>query len=161
MQARELSSYLLCLLALGAGLWAVSSLAPAQVASSSSSVGPQWPPKGEDIFTLDSRTVSPTNPQVQIPALTNFPVVTVPNGKWLVITDFEIQGQIDIVQDLAGVLTIRRGSQWTSYHQPQGIDAYHSAVGIAFAPGSRLTLRNYDTSGPHNVTFYFSGYYSR
>ena len=90
-------------------------------------------------------------------------VYEVPRGFWLLVTDVEIAGSFSVsLVEIAGpMLTTKRGPRFNSDPaDPSGAGAYHSSVGIAFAPGSQVALRN--LSGAElSVAFTLTGQLTR
>ncbi|MFO0980182.1 MAG: hypothetical protein U1E76_00280 [Planctomycetota bacterium] len=72
-------------------------------------------------------------------------VYTVPANQWLVVTNLEIYwintgASIDLYEDAAGMLTLKRSSWfngWGGNAANVTNGPYESPVGLAFAPGSR------------------------
>lgn len=87
----------------------------------------------------------------------------VPRGFWLLVTDVEVAGSFDVaLVEIAGpVVTTKRGPRFNSDPgDPSGGGAYHSSVGMAFAPGSQVALRN--VSGTEQLAaFTLTGHLTR
>jgi hypothetical protein len=94
--------------------------------------------------------------EVTISAVDPLVLFEVPAGRWLLITDCEISGGpfFDLVEIAGPTLTTKRGSQFTI------LPAYHSSVGLAFAPGTKLAIRN--SAGSEQIgAFTLTGYLTR
>jgi hypothetical protein len=95
---------------------------------------------------------------VSIPPGASVSVATVPPNRWLVITDYDQANglYIDLVEDLAGIITVKRQAMLDSSY----MDRFHSSVGICFAPGSQVVLRNRDTFNAYSMTYHLAGYWA-
>ena len=153
-----------------------------------------WPPVPANIVNVDSDQNFP----IVVPdgGISPASLYTVPANKKLVITDFELMiapsimgvypfaqnTPIQIVEDLGGVITVKRGAVFGGNHNgafpgpntgipsnlvsPNGAHGYHSSgVGLVFAPGSNVRLAIRDPNSIDSslgavvvVSFTFTGY---
>ena len=60
----------------------------------------------------------------------------------------------DLVEDLSGVLTVKRQSMGDSSSR----HSFHSSVGLSFAPGSQVVLRSRTTNNT-SARHHFAGYW--
>ena len=110
---------------------------------------------------MDSTTLSnPSGGVLVLPGVVE--IYTVPNNKCLVLTDLELSdvGQlpISLCQELGGTITFKRGSGFNRTAFQTGFQPYHSAVGLKFAPGSKVVLNNTSPSNGTNVAYSMTGY---
>ncbi|HZM00896.1 MAG TPA: hypothetical protein VFD43_11655 [Planctomycetota bacterium] len=87
----------------------------------------------------------------------------VPADRWLLVTDFETSGGPFQLVEVAGTTeTTKRGPYFFNFGAggPAVFVGYHSSVGLAFAPGTRVALRNL-SQAPALVTFTLTGHLSR
>ena len=90
-------------------------------------------------------------------------VYEVPRGFWLLVSDIEVAGSFGVaLVEVAGpVLTTKRGPRFNSDPaDPSGAGVYHSSVGLAFAPGSQVALRNV-TGTEQTAAFTLTGQLTR
>jgi hypothetical protein len=128
-------------------------------------VRPVWPPHASNIFNLDSASAAAPSGGITSGAGSSTVLYTVPSDRYLVLTDAEITAnnsgptEVSLVEDLGGVVTIKRGPSWNqqaSTYQP--VQGLHSSVGLTFAPGSQIALRN---SGVQcQVMYTLTGYFA-
>ena len=130
-------------------------------------VGPAPPGSGpaSNVVNVDSMAFSGGLEGGFVPLGTAEPLVlyAVPRGFWLLVTDVEVAGSFGVaVVEIAGpVVTTKRGPRFNSDPgDPSGGGAYHSSVGLAFAPGSQVALRN--VSGTEQLAaFTLTGHLTR
>jgi len=111
---------------------------------------------GTSVVNIDSASLDPTEGVI----VSYEPVVVyqVPQGRWLLLTDYEVLGATtELVEIAESVVTVKRGYYFTS----GGVEGrpYHSATGLAFAPGSQVAIQA--PYGPTTVRFTLSGYLTR
>lgn len=97
---------------------------------------PSFPPHPADIVNLDG---SSTFTEV---AGFDHVAFSVPNGKWLVVTDVRTRGEtssLRIVQRAGGSDTNKLSGKWTS--GPNGTGERQSAIGYAFPPASSVVVK--------------------
>jgi hypothetical protein len=102
---------------------------------------------GPNVVNIDSMAFSSHLEGGFVPIGTADPLVLydVPRGFWLLVTDVELAGSfgVSLVEIDGHVLTTKRGPRFNSDPaDPSGAGAYHSSVGLAFAPGSQVALQN-------------------
>ena len=87
----------------------------------------------------------------------------VPTDRWLLITDFETSGGTCQLVEIDGATeTVKRGPFFfnSGAGGPVPFEGLHSSVGLAFAPGTQVALRN--TSGVDTVVaFTLTGHLTR
>lgn len=135
---------------------------------------PTWPPHPQDIVNVDSNNSN----AIVVPdgGISPAAVYVVPRDKYLVVTNFEIVNSpsisiegiplyplaqatpIQIVEDDAGVITVKRGLHFSGNHdgvapgpftgigsagpQPNGAHGYRSAgTGLVFNPGTAIRFQ--------------------
>ncbi|MBL8802947.1 MAG: hypothetical protein JNN27_13170 [Planctomycetes bacterium] len=159
MQIKVTASLLLALGFVSAVAWLFASRADARLAPLPQ-VSSSGLPAPRSMVVFDSLNDAPAgfNGQIDFAVNASFTVVTVPANRWLVITDFDIvtSGSIDLVEDLAGVLTVKR--QALAFVSGGGSDSFHSSVGLSFAPGSQVVLRSRTTNST-SARYHFAGYW--
>lgn len=126
---------------------------------------PAWPPRASNIFNLDSTSVANPNGYVSLNPGTSVVVYTVPNDRYLVLTDVEISDigpmMISLFEDANGSTTVKRGFFFNRMLTQTAVQPYHSAVGLTFAPGSSVVLRNTTTQGQQaGVAYTMTGYFA-
>lgn len=157
MQIKVTASLLLVLGFVSGVAWLFASRADARLAPLPQ-VSPTALPAPRSMVVFDSLNDAPAgfNGEILFGANTSFTVVTVPANRWLVITDFDMLagGSLDLVEDLAGVLTVKRQSLGDSSSR----HSFHSSVGLSFAPGSQVVLRSRTTNNT-SARYHFAGYW--
>jgi hypothetical protein len=157
MQIKVTASLVLALGFVSGVAWLLASSAdalpvPAPQASTSALPAPR------SMVVFDSLDDAPAgfNGQIDFAVNASFTVVTVPANRWLVITDFDMVtgGSIDLVEDLAGVLTVKRQSMGDSSSR----HSFHSSVGLSFAPGSQVVLQSRTTNNT-SARYHLAGYW--
>jgi hypothetical protein len=128
-------------------------------------VRPVWPPHASNILNLDSTSVANPNGYVSLNPGTSVMVYTVPSDRYLVLTDFEITeigaNMISLFEDANGSTTVKRGFYFNQRLPQTALQPYHSAVGLTFAPGSSVVLRNTTTQGQQTgVAYTMTGYFA-
>lgn len=116
-----------------------------------------WPPAPQDIVNL--------NGHYSMGAGGSLVVYTVPANQWLVVTNLEIYwintgASIDLYEDAAGMLTLKRSSWfngWGGNAANVTNGPYESPVGLAFAPGSKVTFVNPQGNG-ENGEYHLTAY---
>lgn len=83
-------------------------------------------------------------------------VFTVPNDRWLVLTDIETASAQSASAGVA-VLSERMGALVTDKRTSFLSSPFHSFVGIAFEPGSAVLLRESTLSSPVTISFSLNG----
>lgn len=158
MQVKVTASLLFALGLVSAVVWLFASPADARLvpAPQSSSSGVPAPRSMVVFDSLDSPAF-PGFISIPVPGDGSVTVATVPANRWLVITDFDQQGSnsIDLVEDLAGVITVKRQNMAVSPNR----DSFHSSVGMSFEPGSQVVLRN-RSSNNVSVSYHLAGYWA-
>lgn len=117
-----------------------------------------WPPPPSDIVNLNGfYSMSAGGSQV---------LFTVPANQWFVVTDAEILwhtgASIDLCEDAGGTITLKRSSWfngWEGHAASVTAGPYRSAVGLSFAPGTKVVLVNPQSQG-ENGEFHLTGYLS-
>ena len=116
---------------------------------------PAWPPPPELIVNVVFGVVFPAPGQPRSPVT----VFTVPEDKWLIVTDIDITtlnttGTLrwNLLEDAGGELTAKRST--VSGNHP--VQSFTSTVGIPFSPGSKVVANGLST-GP-SVSFTLVGY---
>ena len=107
-----------------------------------------WPKPG-DMVTIDSSSLAPVGTDwVDVLPAQDTQLYGVPLNKWFVMTHVETLGGgacINIVEDNQGTTTVKRNGTVLS-NSPAGSAisgrGYGFPMGIAFAPGSTVALRN-------------------
>ncbi len=137
---------------------AATSKASPPLAAAQSLVGSTWPPKPADIVNLDSSSVNSAGIQIAAGAFAT--VYTVPANRWFIATDIETLSTsgaaLQIVQDDGVHQPIKRGNEFTS--SGFGAQPFHSSVGIAFAPGTKVELQNASFSSSGTIRYSITGY---
>ena len=108
---------------------------------------------GTSVVNIDSYNSAPDG-QVYIPTESSLSVYTVPANRWLLLTDVEIISSYpqQLAEVAESITTIKRG--------PYVPGPYHSVTGLAFAPGTQVTIHNFwPLQVP--VTFSMTGYLTR
>jgi hypothetical protein len=108
------------------------------------------------VFDSVTMATTPGSSFVALPPGGTVTVATVPANRWLVITDYDqVNGfNVDLVENLAGVITVKRHDMGNL----EGEDRFHSWVGLSFAPGSQVVLRNRGTFNV-GVNYHLAGYW--
>jgi hypothetical protein len=111
------------------------------------------------VFDSVTMATTPGSPFVVLPPSGSLTVATVPTNRWLVITDYDQSRScnVDLVEDLAGVITVKR-HEMTDDVANLTSDRFHSSVGLSFAPGSQVVLRNRNNSNVV-MSFHLAGYW--
>lgn len=158
MQIKVTASLLLALGFITGVVWLFASQADAQVGaalqgSASALPGPR------SLVVFDSLPANGGSPTVFVPSSGSVTVASVPPNRWLVITDYDqtYGFNVDLVEDLAGVITVKRHEMMQSSGQVP-IDRFHSSIGMSFAPGSQVVLRNRGVQNA-NMTYHLAGYW--
>lgn len=162
MQIRVTASLLLVLGFVSAVAWLFASRADARIAPMPQLSSSGLPaPRSMVVFDSVTMATTPGSPFVVLPPSGSLTVATVPTNRWLVITDYDQSRgyNVDLAEDLAGVITVKRqemiddegGSNVTT-------DRFHSSVGLSFAPGSQVVLRNRNNSNV-GMSFHLAGYW--
>ena len=120
---------------------------------------------GSNVVNIDSMAFSSHLEGGFVPIGTGDPLVLyeVPRGFWLLVTDVEVAGSfgVALVEIDGHVLTTKRGPRFNSDPaDPSGAGAYHSSVGMAFAPGSLVALQNV-TGTEQTPAFTLTGHLTR
>ncbi|MCY3002844.1 MAG: hypothetical protein NTV21_13665 [Planctomycetota bacterium] len=158
MQIRVNASLLLALGLVSGVVWLFASPADARLVptpqSSSSGIAA---PRSMVVFDSLDSPAFPGFISIPVPAGGSVTVATVPTNRWLVITDFDVQGNgsTDLVEDLAGVITVKRQNMPVS----PGRDSFHSSVGLSFAPGSQVMIRNRNSNNV-SVNYHLGSYWA-
>lgn len=155
MQIKVTSSLLLAFGFVAGVAWLLASRADAQaVAAPQGSLTALPAPRSMVVF--DSVPAMGGSTTVTVPSFGSITVANVPLNRWLVITDYDTSNgyNIDLVEDLAGIVTVKRHAMldFNSY-----TDRFHSSVGLSFAPGSQVVLRN--RAGTVNMDYHLAGYW--
>ena len=156
MQIKVTASLLLALGFVTGTAWLFASRADAQAGSAFLSTAGSLPaPRSMVVF--DSMPVAGGTGSVQIPPGGFITVATVPANRWLVITDYDqaYGYNVDLVEDLAGVITVKRHDMIEPNFNS---DRFHSSIGMSFAPGSQIVLRNNSASW-RDLRYHLAGYW--
>lgn len=132
---------------------------------------PLGPRRPQDIVNLDGTLpgLDPGASQV---------VYTVPNNKWLIVTDAEasrlnhlLSGSAasqQLIEDVGGVQTVKRNENfltpWLGHHDNAAPAPYNSSVGMAFQPGSEVRIKvpnDYEGPYPIDVSYTLTGYLAK
>jgi hypothetical protein len=111
-----------------------------------------WPPSPESMVVLNSReVVGSVLGYLPVPGNSTIAIYAVPLDKWLVLTDPDVRGSVQLVQ-LNGPATVpmMRGWQYTVGHP--------TAVGLAFPPGSQVGIQNKNATPENFCHYLMTGY---
>jgi hypothetical protein len=158
MQIKVTASLVLALGFVSGVVWLFASRADARLAplpQVSSSGLPA--PRSMVVFDSVTMATTPGSPFVVLPPGGSVTVATVPTNRWLVITDYDqtYGFNVDLVEDLAGVVTVKR-HDITDFNS--NTDRFHSSVGLSFAPGSQVVLRNRGLANT-SMSYHLAGYW--
>jgi len=114
-------------------------------------------PAAASVVNIDSFNFPGASPygEVLISGVDPLVLLQVPADRWLVITDCAITGGpfFSLVEVAGPTVTTKRGPPFCA------LEFFHSSVGLAFAPGTQLAIRN---SGSDQVgAFTLTGYLVR
>jgi hypothetical protein len=160
MQIKVTASLLLVLSFVSGVVWLFASRADARLAplpQASSSALPA--PRSMVVFDSIAMATTPGSSLVALPPGGSVTVATVPTNRWLVITDYDQSRgySVDLVEDLAGVITVKRHEMIDDFAN-YTTDRFHSSVGLSFAPGSQVVLRN-RSSFSVSLGYHLAGYW--
>ena len=156
-------------LVVGVAVWLVGAQFVSQPAGPAqlSVVQPAVGLAGTSVVNIDSTSVPGADPYGYI-LLGPDPLVLyeVPADRWLLLTDVEFSTDSpspELVQVVGQQVTVKRNA--TFNYQVSSIygllsHAYHSSVGIGFAPGSAVALRP-GPGGSYYANFTLTGYLTR
>ena len=157
MQIKVTASLLLVLGFVSSVAWLLASRADARLAPLPQASFSGLPaPRSMVAFDSVTMATTPGSSFVSLPPGGSVTVATVPTNRWLVITDYDqVNGfNVDLVENLAGVVAVKRHDMGNL----EGQDRFHSSVGLSFAPGSQVVLRNRGTFNV-GVSYHLSGYW--
>ena len=117
------------------------------LALSAASAMVTWPPAPTRIINLSSvATMNPGDVQS---------VYQVPLDAWLVVTDAD---KVSVRVDIGDFGVMSQGGYQHLLNATDFFDGYHSATGIAFAPGSQVAVANQHPSLTQMVWWDITGY---
>jgi hypothetical protein len=158
MQIKVTASLLLVLSFVSGVVWLFASRADARIAPLPQVSASALPaPRSMVVFDSVTTATTPGSSFVALPPGGSVTVATVPTNRWLVITDYDQANgyNVDLVEDLAGIVTVKR-IDMREFQSDQ--DRFHSSVGLSFAPGSQVVLRNRGTFNV-GVSYHLAGYW--
>jgi hypothetical protein len=121
-----------------------------------------WPPKARDIVNVSSGSFAPPHSDgyVGFAGRSSYALLTVPADRWLVITDIDesFANSDGLGSHYLELVAELDNAQWVA---KAVAGPYHSSVGIAVPPGTKLAWRDstsLSTDGTVSLKFDLTGY---